>query len=171
MYLSGSSIHQFVYVILNKLCDRWKFAQNIFTFMKLKSKHDKCNVKQRKNPPKISILHPSTHCVCIQFGWFFHSICSAMHISYYHLYQCMCLNVSVLNVCLSFGMWVDVRFFTHQIHSLLLIVFLKHFFRFHSLFLSHFYFNGYHCHDWKKMLLDTQIFYFEFCCKFGKLMM
>lgn len=110
-----------------------------------------CEKIHRKFPFCIlSSIHPSTHCVCIQFGWFFHSIRSAMHISYYHLFQCMCLNVSVLNVCLSFGMWVDVRFFTYQIHSLLLIVFLKHFFRFHSLFLSNFYSNGYHCHDRKK---------------------
>lgn len=101
LYLSGLSLHQFVYVIFNEPCDRWKFAQKMYTFMELKSKHCKCNVKKRKNPPKISIFHPSihlsTHCVCIQFGWFFQSICSAMHISYYHLYQCMCLNVSVLN--------------------------------------------------------------------------
>lgn len=161
LYLSGCPFHQFVYV-----CDCWKFAQNIFTFMNLKSKLCKCNVKQRKNPLKISIyssIYPP-----IVFAFNLADSFIVLLRDAYKLLSFVSMYVferQCSKCCFSFGMWVDVRLFAHQIHSLLLIVLLKDFFPISFtifLVMQTFNSNGNHCHDRKKCFSIHKYFSLNF---------
>lgn len=111
LYLSGLSLHQFVYVIFNEPCDRWKFAQNIFTFMKLKSKQMQCETMKKSTENfHFPSIHPSIHPLCL------HSI--SLILSQYllrdaykllsfvsmYVFECQCSQLG--SKCLSFVWYV-----------------------------------------------------------------